>query len=63
MEGRLLQQTVGSMRAVIAPKAGAAELIGATTQLSGAAGSVMFSSVSSIAGDFILSRFTCQTRK
>lgn len=50
MEASLLKQTLGTMRAVIAPKVGAVQNIGEAVSLAAVSQTLMFSSVSSIAG-------------
>lgn len=50
MEARLLKQTPGTMRSVIAPKVGSVQNIGEAASLAAVSQTLMFSSVSSIAG-------------
>lgn len=50
VEARLLKQTPGTMRAVIAPKVGAVQNMGGAASLAAVSRTLMFSSVSSIAG-------------
>lgn len=50
MEARLLKQTPGTLRAVIAPKLGAAQNIGAAVAAAAVSQTLLFSSVSSLAG-------------
>ncbi len=50
VEARLLKQTPGTLRAVIAPKIGAMQNIGAAAAAAAVSQALMFSSVSSLAG-------------
>ena len=53
VQSRLMSQSPGTMRQVIAPKAAAVHAIGQATLLQPAAFAVAFSSVSSIAGELL----------